>query len=48
MQHGLMYQGSYEKNYSELQPGASAFRGTDDVEHRTPKRDNKTIFLRFG
>jgi len=37
MQHGLMYQGSYEKNYSVLQPGVSAFRGTDDVEHQIPQ-----------
>jgi hypothetical protein len=36
MQHGLMYQGSYEKNYSVLQPGVSAFRGTDDTEHQIP------------
>jgi hypothetical protein len=37
MQHGLMYQGSYEKNYSVLQPGVSAFRGTDDTEHQIPE-----------
>lgn len=37
MQHGLMYQGSFENNYSELRAGASAFRGTDGSEHRIPE-----------
>ena len=37
MQHGLMYQGSFEKNYSGLESGASAFRGTDGSEHRIPE-----------
>lgn len=36
MQHGLMYQGSFESNYSVLQPGATAFRGTDGTEHPIP------------
>jgi len=37
MQHGLMYQGSFENNQSGLQPGTSAFRGTDGTEHRIPE-----------
>ena len=37
MQHGLMYQGSFENNQSGLQPGANAFRGTDGTEHRIPE-----------
>ena len=37
MHHALMYQGSFEKNYDSLQPGASSFRGTDDSEHRIPE-----------
>ena len=37
MHHGLMYQGSYEKNYDSLRPGASSFRATDGSEHRIPE-----------
>ena len=36
MQHGLMYQGSFEHNHSELKPGTNVFRGTDGVEHPIP------------
>ena len=36
MHHGLMYQGSFEKNYESLRPGASSFHGTDGSEHRIP------------
>jgi hypothetical protein len=37
MQHALMYQGSFENNYSGLEPGSSAFRGTDGTEHQIPE-----------
>jgi hypothetical protein len=37
MQHGLMYQGSFEQNHSGLRPGADAFRGTDGAEHQIPE-----------
>ena len=36
MQHGLMYQGSFEQNHDSLRPGASSFRGTDGAEHHIP------------
>jgi hypothetical protein len=36
MQHGLMYQGSYEENYTTLKPGTATFRGTDGAEHHIP------------
>jgi hypothetical protein len=48
MQHGLMYQGSFEKNYSELEPGASAFRGTDGVEHQIPEWPNDVNGVKVG
>jgi hypothetical protein len=48
MQHGLMYQGSYEKNYSELQAGANAFRGTDDVEHQIPEWPDDVNGVKIG
>jgi len=37
MQHGLMYHGSFEKNYSGLRPGAGSFRSTDGSEHNIPE-----------
>lgn len=33
MQHGLMYSGGFETNYSTLKPGATAFTGTDGKQH---------------
>jgi len=48
MQHGLMYQGSFEKNYSGLQPGASDFRGTDNVEHRIPEWPDDVNGVKIG
>ena len=48
MQHGLMYQGSFEKNYSALQSGTSAFRGTDDVEHRIPEWPSDVNGVKIG
>ena len=48
MQHGLMYQGSFEKNYSELQTGTKAFRGTDDVEHRIPEWPDDVNGVKIG
>lgn len=48
MQHALMYQGSFEKNYPGLQPGASAFRGTDNVEHRIPEWPTDVNGVKIG
>jgi hypothetical protein len=36
MQHGLMYQGSFEENHEGLRPGAKKFKGTDGAEHKIP------------
>lgn len=36
MQHGLMYQGSFEENFATLRPGARTYRGTDGAEHPIP------------
>ena len=48
MQHGLMYQGSFEQNYSGLQPGAKAFRGTDGAEHRIPEWPTDVNGVKIG
>jgi hypothetical protein len=48
MQHALMYQGSFEKNYSELEPGVSAFRGTDGSEHRIPEWPSDINGVKIG
>jgi hypothetical protein len=37
MQHGLMYQGSFEENHDGLRPGAKKFKGTDGAEHKIPE-----------
>jgi hypothetical protein len=48
MQHGLMYQGSFEQNYSGLETGSSAFRGTDGVEHRIPEWPKDVNGVKIG
>ena len=32
MPHALMYHGGYERNYADLRPGATTFRGSDGNE----------------
>ena len=32
MRHALMYHGGFERNYPELRPGATTFRGSDGNE----------------
>jgi hypothetical protein len=48
MQHGLMYQGSFENNYSGLRPGVDAFRGTDGSEHRIPEWPKDVNGVKIG
>jgi hypothetical protein len=48
MQHGLMYQGSYEQNHSGLRPGANAFRGTDGAEHQIPEWPEDVNGVKIG
>ena len=48
MQHGLMYQGSFETNYSALRPGATSFRGTDGTEHRIPEWPKEVNGVKIG
>src|SRR5437868_14979813 len=48
MQHGLMYQGSFENNYSGLEAGSSAFRGTDGGEHSIPEWPEDGEGVRIG
>lgn len=33
MQHGLRYEGGFERNFRLLKPGATTFRGSDGREH---------------
>ncbi|HKW10290.1 MAG TPA: hypothetical protein VJO33_07915 [Gemmatimonadaceae bacterium] len=48
MQHGLMYQGSFEQNYTGLQKGTSAFRGTDNIEHAIPEWPDDVNGVKIG
>lgn len=48
MKHGLMYQGSYEDNYSVLQPGANTFRSTDGSEREIPDWPEDVNGVRVG
>ena len=34
MRHCLMYQGGFERNFSNLKPGTNTFTGTDGSEHQ--------------
>lgn len=48
MQHGLMYQGSYEENYPALRPGATTYRGTDGSDHPIPEWPSTVNGVRVG
>jgi hypothetical protein len=48
MRHALMYQGSFEKNYASLAPGARSFVGGDDKEHEIPAWPANVDGLRVG
>lgn len=48
MQHGLMYQGSFEENYPALRPGASTYRGTDGTDHPIPAWPASVNGVRVG
>lgn len=48
MQHGLMYQGSFEQNYGNLKPGTSSFTGTDGSTRELPAWPSEVDGLRVG
>ncbi len=48
MQHGLMYQGNFEDNYSSLRSGATSYRGTDGKEHQIPAWPASVNGVRVG
>lgn len=48
MQHGLMYQGSFENNFATLATGAKTYRGTDGTEHRIPAWPARVDGVRVG
>lgn len=48
MQHGLMYQGSFEDNFATLATGAKTYRGTDGAEHRIPAWPARVDGVRIG
>ncbi|HEX4681356.1 MAG TPA: hypothetical protein VH277_01535 [Gemmatimonadaceae bacterium] len=37
MRHCLLYAGSFERNFPNLQPGATAFEGSDGASHTLPE-----------
>jgi len=48
MQHGLMYQGSFEQNYPNLEPGSSSFTSTDGSKRPLPDWPSEVDGLRVG
>lgn len=48
MRHGLMYQGSFENNYSDLRPGVKTYRSTDGVERTLHEWPSDIDGLRVG
>jgi len=48
MQHGLMYQGSFEQNYEKLEPGTNSFTSTDGSVRALPDWPSEVDGLRVG
>lgn len=48
MQHGLMYQGSFETNYSALKAGTGSFKATDGTEHSLPDWPKEVNGVKVG
>ncbi|MBM3908574.1 MAG: hypothetical protein FJ363_10940 [Gemmatimonadetes bacterium] len=48
MRNALMYHGGFERNFSRLAPGFSAFEGTDGNSHALPAWPSSADGLRFG
>ena len=48
MLHGLMYQGGFEENFANLEPGARRFRTSGGVELILPEWPDSIDGVRFG
>ena len=48
MHHAYMYNGAFEKNYSTLQPGATAYVGTDGKPRPLPAWPDEIDGVRVG
>ena len=48
MRHGLMYQGSFERNYASLTPGARSFVTSAGAEQALPEWPDAVDGVRFG
>lgn len=48
MRHGLMYHGSFERNFASLRPGATTFVGSDDAPHSLPPYPAEVDGMRVG
>jgi hypothetical protein len=48
MVHGLMYQGGFERNFENLEPGARRFLTTDGTERQLPVWPDSVDGIRFG
>ena len=48
MHHGLMYQGGYESNFSDLKAGSNSFKGSDGTTRQLPDWPEQVDGVRFG
>jgi len=48
MRHCLMYQGGFERNFSNLKPGSNSFTGTDGSEHQLQEAPANVDGARFS
>src|SRR5579872_1187909 len=48
MRHAIRYEGSYERNFSQLRPGATDFEGDDGGRHGMASWPRGADGLRFG
>jgi hypothetical protein len=48
MRHAIRYEGGFERNFSELRPGATDFEGDDGERHKMVPWPSGADGLRFG
>jgi hypothetical protein len=48
MRHALMYNGAFEKNYSDLRPGSTTYKDTDGAVRPLPDWPEKIDGIRVG
>jgi hypothetical protein len=48
MRHAIRFEGSYERNYTSLRPGADDYEGEDGDRHSIPPWPAEAAGMRFG